>query len=110
LARDVRAAGVAADRVPLDDLALLGRERARLGEDRGRDPDLADVVQDRRVLELALSPRAEPERAAEVERDLGDLPHVLRRVGVLDLEGVGERLAGGAVARLELLVQAGLRD
>ncbi len=44
---------LALDRVALDDLELLGRERAGLVDDLVRDSELADVVQQRRELRVA---------------------------------------------------------
>src|SRR5436190_19530343 len=56
----------------LHDPPLLGCERTRLEQDAGRDPDLADVVEERAELELLQCLRVEPERCAYCQRGIGD--------------------------------------
>src|SRR3954451_22182156 len=59
-------------RMHLDDLSLFRGQRARLRENRLRDPDLADVVEQRSQLE-ALERRAlEAELLPDLQRKVGD--------------------------------------
>ena len=55
--RDAREHLLAEDRVRLHQLPLAARQRARLLQDRVRDPDLADVVEQEAVLERSGRPR-----------------------------------------------------
>ena len=59
-------------RVLLDDLELLVRERPRLVQDLGGNPDLADVVEERRELEPLERVPVEAELAADEQRHVGD--------------------------------------
>src|SRR5207245_1996301 len=52
-------------RVPLDHRTLRGRQAPRLPEDAGRDPDLADVVEERAYLEPLQGARIEAELVAD---------------------------------------------
>ena len=60
---DRREDPLAEHRMRLDDRTLLGGQRAGLREDRRRDPDLADVVEQRPELEALELARLEPELA-----------------------------------------------
>ena len=95
-----------ADRgVLLDLLELRGREASRLGEDLGANADLADVVQERGVAQRAQLGVGEAERAAGVEREVGDHVGVVGGVGVLGLQDVGEDPERGGEGGLQLLGQ-----
>jgi hypothetical protein len=93
--------------VRLDDGALLGRQGARLQEDRGRDADLADVVEESAQLQPLELFLIETQLDADPESEIGDPPGVRRRVLVVGLEGVGERLDRGDERSLERLVAPG---
>ncbi len=56
----------------LDDLELLVRERPRLLEDVGRNPDLPDVVEERAELEALERIAVELELATDEERHVAD--------------------------------------
>ena len=56
----------------LDDLALARRQWAGLREDRRRDADLADVVEERAELEALELTLLESELLADLEREVGD--------------------------------------
>ena len=47
-------------------------ERSRLGDDPVRDPELSDVVEEAREARFGLFPRAQPDMASEVPRQV---PH-----------------------------------
>src|SRR5690242_580937 len=85
----------------LHDGALLGSEPTGLGKDRALDADLADVVQQRTELEALQLRRLEPELAADAERQVGDPARVRRRVLVIRLERIRERLDRGDEGALE---------
>ena len=79
-------------------------ERAGLGEDSRRDPDLPDVVEERAELEALQLVRLEPELLADLQREVGDPACVRRGVLVVGLERVRERLDGGEERALQRLV------
>ena len=100
---DRREDGLAGDRVAAHDPPLGVVERAGLVQDRLRDADLPDVVEERAELEQVELLRPEPERPADVERERDDLLRVVVRVGVLLLERVRERRERLAVQTLHRL-------
>ena len=59
-------------RVRLDQRPLLVRQRPRLGQDRGRNPDLADVVEQRAELDALQRAGIETELLADLDRHVGD--------------------------------------
>src|SRR5215207_7814966 len=63
--RDRRQDALAELRMSLDDCPFLGRQRARLGEDRRGDADLADVVEESSELEALERLRVKTELAAD---------------------------------------------
>ena len=70
---------VADDRVPepdvlLDDRVLVGRQRRRLAQDRVRDPDLADVVEESGQLDRATRPRGRARAGRPGTRRTGRRP------------------------------------
>src|SRR3954462_1898904 len=93
--------------VHLDDRALLGRERARLEQDAGRDPDLADVVEQGAQLEALQLRALEAHRLANSHGHVGDPARVRGGVLVVGLERVGERLHRRDEGLLEARVAAG---
>ena len=90
--------------------ALLRRQPAGLREDRRRDADLADVVEERAELEPLERMLAEAELAADAEREIGDPARVRRGVLVVRLERVRERLDRRDEAALERLEVRRVRD
>jgi len=64
---------LALDRVGLDDRTLFRGQLARLGDDLGRDSDLADVVQERGQLRVSLPPRVEAQLGGCSDDQLDDL-------------------------------------
>ena len=94
----------------LDDLELLVGERPRLLQDLGRNPDLADVVEQRAELEPLQRLTVERELAADEQRHVGDPAGVRRRVLVVRLERVRERRDGRHERALEALVVLGALD
>src|SRR5438876_3346635 len=97
-------------RVRLHHRPLLGGQPARLGEDRGRDADLADVVEEGAELEPFERVAVEAEGLADLHRHVADPARVRRRVLVVRLERVRERLDGGEERALEALEVARVRD
>ena len=86
---------VADDRVPepdvlLDDRVLVGRQRRRLAQDRVRDPDLADVVEESRQLDRATLLGGEPKEVGQEHGVPGDVLGMLLRVAVLGIDGSDE--------------------
>ena len=82
-----------------------GFERISLGI-----ADLADVVQERAELEPLQRALAEAELAADAQREVGDPARVRRRVLVVRLERVRERLDGRDERPLEPFVVGRVRD
>ena len=70
--------------VLLDDVVLVVVERARLLQDRLRDRELADVVQEPADREAAQARGGEAELLADLDRERRDAARVLLRRGVLD--------------------------
>ena len=99
---------LALDRVRLDDRPLLRRERPGLVDDLVRDPDLADVVQQRDELGVAAAAASRPSTSATAIDERDDVAAVRARVGVVGLDDVAEqqRRAAVGVAELERLVDA----
>src|SRR5919108_4230478 len=97
---------LALDRVRLDDAPLLRGQRSRLVDDLARDPDLADVVQQRGELDAATRRLRQGEvfRHRDDERD--DVAAVTAGVRVVGLDDVSEqeRRAAVGMAELERLV------
>ena len=85
---------LAHERVAADDLELVGVERRRLGQDRVGHGDLADVVDDGSVAQVAHLVLLQAEHATDLHRELGDGARVLGRVGVLRLQRGGQGLRG----------------
>src|SRR5439155_8073025 len=97
-------------RMLLDDHALVIGERSWLGEDRFRNSDLADVVEERAQLESLQRPAVETEALADPERQVCDPARVRRRVLVIRLERIRKRLDGRDEGLLETLEVAGVRE
>ena len=97
-------------RVHLDQRALVVVERAGLQEDRVRDADLADVVEERAELEALERLTVEPELGADLERGVRDPARMRGRVLVARLERVRERLDRGEERALERLEARRVRD
>src|SRR5206468_4717968 len=95
---------LAEERMGLDHLALARGERSRLGQDRGGDPDLPDVVEERAELEALERGRLEPDLGTYLQRQIGYPARVGRRVLVVRLERVREGLHGREERPLEGLV------
>jgi len=74
----------------LDDFELLGCQRSGLLENLGRNPDLADVVEQRTELEALHRVAVEPELAPDEQRHVGDPPRMRRGVLVVRFECVRE--------------------
>ncbi len=87
-----------------DDGELRVRQRARLLQDLGRDPDLADVVEERTELEPLECGAVEAELAPDEQRHVGDPAGVRRGVRVIRLERIRERGDGRDERLLEVLV------
>ena len=87
---DLRADG----RVRLHDLEVAGRELGGAEQDRIRDCQLADVVEERRVAEQVELGLGKIELAADRERELLHAPRVAGGVRVADHGGVPDRAAG----------------
>ena len=79
---------------------LLGQARG-LQQDRVRDRELADVVEERGVSEQVELRLREPELAADRERELLHAPRVAGGVGVARVDGRRERLHRRGRALLE---------
>ncbi len=94
----------------LDQLPLLVGQRPGLRQDRGRDPDLADVVEERSELDPLQRSALEPELLADFHGHVPDPARVGRRVLVLRLERVGERLDGREEGALEALEGESVRE
>src|SRR5512142_2383958 len=90
-------------RVLLDHEPLLRRQRARLLQDLGRDPDLADVVEEGAELEPLQRAALEPQLLADHHGHVRDPAGVRGGVLVVRLERVRERLDGGDEGLLEAL-------
>ena len=97
-------------RMGLDERSLGGSQPSRLREHVARDADLADVVQESAELEALQRALVEAEFPADPQREIRDPARVGRRVLVVRLERVGERLDGGDERPLETLVTRGVRD
>ena len=89
---------------------FLRGEPARLREDRARNPDLADVVEQRAELEPLERALAETRFLPHPQGEVGDPARVGRRVLVVRLERVRKRLDRRHEAPLEALVVRGVRD
>ena len=89
--------------VRLDQRPLLVGQRAGLGQDLERDPDLPDVVEQRAELDALEGRRVEAELLADVDGHVPDPARVRRGVLVLRLERVGEGLDGREERALEAL-------
>ena len=96
--------------VALHDHPLVVGQRRRLEQDRVRDRELADVVEERRVAELVEVGLRELELAADRERELLDAARVAGRVGVAGVDGRREGLHRGRRAVLQQPVRALERD
>src|SRR3954470_23464035 len=96
--------------VRLHDGALVRGQTTGLREDRALDADLADVVQERAELEPLQLRLVEPELAADAQRQIGDPTRVRRRVLVVGLERVRERLDRRDERTLEAFEVARVRD
>src|SRR5262249_8085489 len=97
-------------RVSLDDLALRGRQRSRLRQDRLRDADLPDVVEERAELEPLQRCALETELPADLQGEVGDPARVRRRVLVVGLERVRKGLDGLEERALECVEASGVRQ
>ena len=109
-AADLREHALAFDRVRLDQLEFFVSQLARLVDDLGRDPDLADVVEQRRELCVAALRARDAELVADIGYERDDVAAVLARVRVVRLDDVAEEEGGAAVrvAELERVVDARL--
>ena len=94
----------------LDDQALLVGQRARLRQDRLGDADLPDVMEQRAELEPFQLSAVEAEPAADLECEVGDPARVRRRVLVVRLECVRERLDRLEKRRLQRVKARGVRQ
>src|SRR6266851_4503679 len=101
-AADPREQAFALDRVCLDQLALVGGQRARLVDDLLRDADLADIVQQRCQLRLTPFAWGDFELVGDGERQFDDVAAVAPRVGVVGLDDVAEDECGAAVGLRQL--------
>jgi hypothetical protein len=97
-------------RVLPDDLELVVRQRARLLQDLGGDPDLPDVVEERSELEPLQRLAVEPQLAADEQRHVGDPARVRRRVLVARLQCVRQGLDRRDERALEALIVLGALD
>ncbi len=88
----------------LDDRALVVGQRPGLREDRLRDPDLADVVEEGAELQALQRAWLQSELLADAEREIRDPPSVRGDVGVVRLQRVRQRLDRGHERALEPLV------
>ena len=81
-----------------------------LVDDLGRNPDLADVVEQRRELCVAALGVRQPELVVDLEHEVDDVPAVAARVRVVGLDDVAEqeRRSAVRVAELERVVDAAL--
>jgi hypothetical protein len=98
---------LARHRMALDHLELGGGELAGLVEDGVGYGDLADVVEDRPVAQVAQVAAVESQLVAHRHRELGDRLGVVGGVVVLGLEGGGQRRGRAHVGLLELAIQLG---
>jgi hypothetical protein len=83
--------------------ALVDGQRTRLVEDRVRDGDLADVVQEEAELDLRRVQAREAERPGDRDPIRRHPFGVLPRIGVASLHGVGESSHGRHVGARQLL-------
>ena len=97
-------------RVGLHDHPLLGGERSRLVEDRVGDPDLADVVQERRELHPADLIRGQLHLDGDDAGESGDPGRMAPRVGIPRVDGGGQRLHRGKVELAETSVMLGVLE
>ena len=88
---------VTAHRVRLDRVELVVGELARLLQHRGRDAELADVVQRARVLDRVDTVLVHGEPARDHHAGAGDALAVTAGVGVLGLDRLHERADRGLV-------------
>jgi len=100
----------AEERVLLDDLAFLGRERAALREDRRRHADLAERMEQRRVAEVAKHVVAQPEALAERDRVRRDAALMILVIAVAGLDHRGELRDRRQICVIELEIQAHRAD
>ena len=77
-------------RVASHRLPLVGVQRSRLGQHGIGHADLADVVEQGPVLDLATGRVVQPERAGDAHRVLRDAGGVARGVGILGVDRLGE--------------------
>ena len=94
------------ERVLLHDLLLFGRQRSGLRQNCGRDADLAERVEERRVPEVAELVLAQLEALADGDRIRRDLALVVLAVVVARHDRGHERRDGREVRLVELPVQA----
>src|SRR2546421_621158 len=85
---------------------LFWRERSRLLEDIAGDADLADVVQQRAILQQAQLFAGQPQPPPDIDGELGGLPRMRLRVAVLGVQRRRQRADGGDIALLLLLPSA----
>src|SRR4051794_22777327 len=96
--------------MPLDYFALGASEAAGLREDLLGDSDLADVVEERAEFEPFQRARVETDLLADLEREVRDPARMRRRVLVVRLECVRQRLDRGEERVLEAREVARVRD
>src|SRR5207237_2167173 len=79
------------DRMLAHDREFFWCERTRLLEDIAGNPDLADVVEQRPILQQAQVIALQAEPAADVDRQLGGLTGVRFRISILGVQRGRER-------------------
>ena len=94
----------------LDEPPLGRGQPSRLREHVARDADLADVVQQRSELEALQRALVETDLPADPQGEIADPARVIRRVLVVRLERIGERLDGRDERPLETLVARRIGD
>ena len=97
-------------RVLAHDRDLLGRERTVLAKDRGRDADLAERMEQRRVPKIALLLRPQANALAQRKRVRGDAALMVLAIVVAGLDRGGERRDRREVGIVELAVEPDASD
>src|SRR5262245_41696516 len=105
--RDVLDQALADLRMRAHDLPFLGRERSRLQQDRVRNADLADVVQEHAVSEVAQLTLGDPVLARGGQRVAVHAARVGLGADVARVECRAERFQGRSIRRLQLAVGGG---
>jgi hypothetical protein len=95
-------------RVHLQDPHLSLAQRAAFEKDRGRNSDLADVVQQEAVPKVRFRGELGVYRPCQCEREAGDAPRMLACLVVAQLESGGERLDDVVVAAVPRLQEGAI--